>query len=74
MLLGWGPFLRDVTATGNIIRRTPVGVAVSVVEGAGSAMISDNLISGAVDGAIVGTRWAEIVSRDLAEAPQGSPI
>jgi uncharacterized secreted repeat protein (TIGR03808 family) len=68
MLLGWGPFLRDVAATGNIIRRAPVGVAVSVAEGAGSAVISDNLISGAVDGAIVGTRWAEIVSRDLARS------
>ena len=37
MLLGWGPFLRDVAATGNVIRRAPVGVAVSVVEGTGSA-------------------------------------
>ncbi len=59
MQLGWGPYLRDVAATGNVIRRAPVGIAVTVVEGAGSAVISDNLISGATDGAIVGMRWAE---------------
>lgn len=68
MLLGWGPYLRDVAATGNVIRRAPVGIAVSVVEGAGSAVISDNLIAGANRGAILGMRWAQTVSGDLAES------
>jgi uncharacterized secreted repeat protein (TIGR03808 family) len=66
MMLGWGPFLRDVAATSNVIRRAPVGIAVSVVEGAGSAVISDNLISGAERGAIVGMRWTDRASDDLA--------
>lgn len=66
MAIGWGPFLRDVAATGNVIRRAPLGVAVTVVEGAGSAVISDNLISGATEGAIVGMRWGETVTGDLA--------
>jgi uncharacterized secreted repeat protein (TIGR03808 family) len=66
MQLGWGPYLRDVAATGNVIRRAPRGITVSVVEGAGSAVISDNLIAGANDGAIVGMRWAEAVTGDLA--------
>jgi uncharacterized secreted repeat protein (TIGR03808 family) len=66
MQLGWGPYLRDVAATGNVIRRAPVGIAVSVVDGAGSAVISDNLISGADQGAIVGMRWAEPATGDLA--------
>ena len=66
MLIGWGPYLRDVAATGNVIRRAPLGIAVTVVEGAGSAVISDNLISGASQGAIVGMRWAEPVTGDLA--------
>ncbi len=66
LVLGWGPFLRDVSATGNVIRGSAVGVAVSVVEGAGAAMISDNLISGADKGAIVGMRWSEPASGDLA--------
>jgi uncharacterized secreted repeat protein (TIGR03808 family) len=73
MLLGWGPYLRDVAAIGNVIRGAPVGVAVSVVDGAGSAVISDNLISGAINGAIVGTRWAEIVARDLLRSARAFP-
>lgn len=66
LVLGWGPYLRDVSATGNVIRDSSVGIAVSVVEGAGAAMISDNLISGADRGAIVGMRWSEPASGDLA--------
>jgi uncharacterized secreted repeat protein (TIGR03808 family) len=65
--LGWGEYLRNVSATGNVIRRCPVGIAVSVVEGAGSALIADNLIAGAERGAILGMRWAEPVTGDLAE-------
>ena len=64
--LGWGEYLRDVAATGNIIRRCPVGVAVTVVEGAGGAVISGNLIAGAEKGAILGKRWEEVVTGDLA--------
>ena len=69
--LGWGPYLRSVTATGNVIRRTKIGIAVSVVEGDGSAVISDNLIADAKFGAILGTRWDQIATDDLtgSEAP-----
>ena len=66
ILLGWGPYLRDISATGNVVRRAPLGVAVSVVEGAGSAIISDNLISGSTNGAVVGMRWADPATGDLA--------
>ncbi len=65
--IGWGPFLRDVAATGNVIRRSPVGITVSVVEGTGSAMVSDNLISGAKRAAILGMRWRETATGDLAQ-------
>lgn len=65
--LGWGPYLRDVTATGNVIRRTKIGIAVSVVEGAGPAVISDNLISEAEQGAILGMRWDQIATGELVE-------
>ncbi|MGN6303274.1 MAG: TIGR03808 family TAT-translocated repetitive protein [Mesorhizobium sp.] len=64
--LGWGPFLRNVTATGNVIRKAGTGIMVSVVEGAGSAVISDNVIDGAQHGAIIGHRWADPVTGDLA--------
>ena len=63
---GGGPYLRDVAATGNVIRRAPMGIAVSVVDGAGSAVISDNLISGADKGAVVGMQWDKAATGDLA--------
>ncbi|TPI42355.1 TIGR03808 family TAT-translocated repetitive protein [Mesorhizobium sp. B2-9-1] len=65
MQLGWGPYLRNVVATGNIIRKAGTGIVVSVVEGSGSAVISDNVIDGAQHGAIIGQRWADPVTGDL---------
>ncbi len=64
--LGWGPYLRNVTVTGNVIRKVGTGIAVSVVEGAGATLICDNIIDGAQNGAILGQRWAEPVTGDLA--------
>jgi uncharacterized secreted repeat protein (TIGR03808 family) len=65
MMLGWGPYLRDVIASQNIIRDCGTGIAVSVVEGAGPAIISGNLIRAAQNGAIVGYRWREAATKDL---------
>jgi uncharacterized secreted repeat protein (TIGR03808 family) len=69
--LGWGPYLRDITASSNLIRNAPLGIAVSVVEGAGSAVISDNMIAGAPKGAVVGMRWEEAATGDLALSGAG---
>jgi uncharacterized secreted repeat protein (TIGR03808 family) len=65
--LGWGPHLRNLAATGNVIRGVETGIGVSVVEGSGAALISGNLISGARKGAIVGMRWKEVATGDLAK-------
>lgn len=70
--LGYGPYLRDVVATGNIVRDAPVGFEVSVVEGIRSTVIADNLISGATRGAILGMRWEEVVTGDLATDGAGA--
>jgi uncharacterized secreted repeat protein (TIGR03808 family) len=64
---GWGRYLRDVTITGNVVRQSAVGVAVSVVTGAGAALIANNLISGAAHGAIVGMDHSTPVTGDLAK-------
>jgi uncharacterized secreted repeat protein (TIGR03808 family) len=64
---GWGPYLRDVTVTGNVVRGAGYGVTVSVAPGAGTALIADNLISGAKLGAIVGMEWKKPVTGDLAK-------
>ncbi|RWB53928.1 TIGR03808 family TAT-translocated repetitive protein [Mesorhizobium sp.] len=70
MQLGWGPYLRNVVATGNIIRKAGTGIVVSVVEGSGTAVISDNVIDGAQNGAIIGQRWADPVTGDLARSAE----
>ena len=67
VMAGWGRYLRDVTITGNVVRQSPVGVAVSVVTGAGAALIANNLISGAGKGAIVGMDHLTPVTGDLAK-------
>jgi len=75
--LGWGKYLRDVTATGNIVRNCDIGVAVSAVEGAKNVLIANNLISGAVQ-AIAGMNHDKIVSGDLSakrnQAPKGFQV
>lgn len=63
--LGWGPFLRNVTAIGNVVRKAPIGIAVSVVEGTGAAVVADNVIEDAPSGAVVGYRWSEVATGDL---------
>lgn len=66
MHLGWGPYLRNVVATGNVIREAGEGIAVSVVEGVGPVVISDNIIDRAKRGGVIGHRWTEAVTGDLA--------
>ena len=65
--LGFGPYLRNVTATGNVIRDAGYGIAVSVVQGAGRAAISGNIIERAKHGAIVGMEWHKAVTGDLVQ-------
>jgi uncharacterized secreted repeat protein (TIGR03808 family) len=64
LALGWGPSLRDVTATGNIIRNAETGIMVSLAPGAEGALIANNLISGAKT-AIRGMAWDKPVTGDL---------
>jgi len=67
ILIGYGPYLRDVIVSNNIIRKPGIGVAVSVVEGAGTALITDNLIAEASIGAIVGMEWEKRVTGDMSK-------
>ncbi len=65
IIAGWGPYLRDVTITGNVVRAAAIGVAVSVVAGAGGAVIANNMIAGARRGAILGMDHHDVVTGDL---------
>jgi uncharacterized secreted repeat protein (TIGR03808 family) len=65
IMAGWGKYLRDVTITGNVLRNAFIGIGVSVVPGAGTALVSNNLISGSRGSAIVGLDHAKTVTADL---------
>jgi uncharacterized secreted repeat protein (TIGR03808 family) len=64
---GWGPYLRDVAISANLIRGSDYGITVSVAPGAGTTLIADNLITDARLGAIVGMEWKKPVTGDLSK-------
>jgi uncharacterized secreted repeat protein (TIGR03808 family) len=65
IMLGFGRYLRDVAATGNVVRRADIGIAVSVVPGAAATLISNNIITGSGRGAIVGMVGRKATTGDL---------
>jgi len=65
---GWGEYLRNVTVTGNVVRACGIGVGVSVVAGAGTAVIANNMLTAVKRGAILGMEWHKAVTGDLALA------
>jgi uncharacterized secreted repeat protein (TIGR03808 family) len=65
MILGFGHHLRDVAATGNVVRRADIGIGVSVSGGAGTALIANNMIADVKRGAIVGMDRKRIATGDL---------
>jgi len=52
IMAGWGPYLRDVAITGNLVRSAGVGIMISSDPEAGACLVSQNMISGVRDGAI----------------------
>ncbi len=65
MILGYGRYLRDVAATGNVVRRAGYGIGVSVARGAGSALIANNMLAECARGAVVGMDRSRVVTGDL---------
>jgi uncharacterized secreted repeat protein (TIGR03808 family) len=65
ILAGWGIYLRDVAISGNVIRNAFVGIGVSVVPGAGTVLVNNNMISETPRGAVVGLDHARPVTPDL---------
>src|SRR5450631_4207258 len=65
IIAGWGKYLRDVVISGNVIRNSFVGIGVSVVPGAGTALVNNNMISEAPRGAVVGLDHARAITSDL---------
>jgi uncharacterized secreted repeat protein (TIGR03808 family) len=68
IVAGWGKYLRDVAISGNVIRNAFVGIGVSVSPGAGTALVSNNVLADTPRGAVVGLDHARPVTPDLAAA------
>jgi uncharacterized secreted repeat protein (TIGR03808 family) len=64
-VLGWGPYSRNLSATGNIARECGTGFVVSVTPGAKRSLLANNIISDVRDGAIVGMDHDRVVTGDL---------
>ena len=73
IMVGWGRYLRDVTVTGNVVREADIGIGVSVVAGAGAALIANNLIARARSGAIIGMDHMRPATADLATEGAARP-
>jgi uncharacterized secreted repeat protein (TIGR03808 family) len=72
---GWGPYLRDVAITGNLIRKAGIGIMVSSDPKAGPCLISQNMISNTKDGAIRTMDHGNAHGPDLAlVAPEGGRL
>jgi len=64
--LGWGPAMRDLQASSNLIRNAKIGIGASIDEKAGRALIANNVISGSRDGAIRAMNHSRAIGPDLA--------
>jgi uncharacterized secreted repeat protein (TIGR03808 family) len=64
--IGWGRFCRDVAATGNVIRRCGVGIAITSDATAGAVLVASNMISASKSGAIRLSDHGRLVGDDLA--------
>ena len=52
IVIGWGQYMREVVATSNLVRGCRVGILVTSDKAAGACLLSNNMVSGATDGAI----------------------
>ncbi|GLQ55014.1 TIGR03808 family TAT-translocated repetitive protein [Devosia nitrariae] len=62
---GFGPYLRNVVISANMVRGADIGIAVSVVEGAGAVRIQGNLLADILDHPVAGLAWDEVVEPEL---------
>lgn len=69
ILIGWGEYMRDVAATGNVIRNARVGIAITSAAEAGTCLVANNLISKTKDGAIRTMNHGRVSGPDLAREP-----
>lgn len=67
--LGWSWGMRNLACTGNMVRKTGIGISVSLVPKERNALIANNIIAEAKLGAVLGTEFGKVVTGDLTQAP-----
>jgi uncharacterized secreted repeat protein (TIGR03808 family) len=67
--MGWGPYLRDIAATGNVIRHARVGISISSEADTSTCLVANNLISKTENGAIRRMTRGTMIGPDLAREP-----
>jgi uncharacterized secreted repeat protein (TIGR03808 family) len=65
IFIGWGNYMRDVTVTGNLIRKAKIGIAVQNDPKAGAVLIAQNMIAGSTGGSIRSMSYGLPVGADL---------
>lgn len=63
--IGWGPYMRNVAASGNIIRNARVGIGITSDQTAGACLVTGNMISGAKRGNIRAFNHSGLIGTDL---------
>jgi uncharacterized secreted repeat protein (TIGR03808 family) len=66
--LGWGPYARNLSAQGNLIRNCEKGITASMTQGAGPSYLANNVITGAKVAAILGMDHLDAMTDDLSKA------
>jgi uncharacterized secreted repeat protein (TIGR03808 family) len=70
---GWAHYRRDISITGNLVRDAGIGILVSSDPNGGACLISQNMVSGAKDGAIRAMDHGKPIGPDLALAASTDP-
>lgn len=68
--IGWGPYMRSVGVTGNVIRSARIGVAVTADAPGRTCLIANNVVNETAEGAIRTMRYGTPFGEDLAAADQ----
>ncbi|MEP7241049.1 MAG: TIGR03808 family TAT-translocated repetitive protein [Devosia sp.] len=68
IVAGYGPYLRNVIVSDNVLTNVQTGIGVSVVQekAPGPVRVSGNIIGAGASAAVVGLEWEKVASDDLA--------
>lgn len=64
---GWGPYLRNVVISDNVVTNSRIGVAISVAEGAGAVTLGTNRLDTS-EHQVTGMLWDQLAEPDLLSA------